>query len=286
MSLRKKIILLIVTGLSSFFIFFLIFISLISMIFIGGGGGNKKNNDESEIDTLIEIKITGDYINRRGNLTISGTGIKIKNIKGNGTESEFTAKTNGKKGQIVRAEYTAFGPPWNAMEGGGKNAVDSSSQDKDLADGKFICAAPSSVPFWTRVTVGGTGTEQDGRVYITKDRGGAIIISGNIYHFDLLMKTRTEQNSFGRRRGNAMIGESNNTNLKIKIVGKKKVTIKGTANGSDVFAEGTYKNGKIVATGWFGDGTTSGSNASNYLHKSSVWLCRFRAFLRILLRRL
>lgn len=249
----KKIVLIVVAVMLSFFLFFLMLMMIISSFF--PGGRDKVGMDEGS--DLIAIKITGNYDGKNGKLVIDGDNIKIKNIIGSGSTTGFSAKTKpGKKGKIVKAEYTAFGPPWNAMEGGGRNAVDGSSQDKDLADGKYICAAPKSVSFWTKVTVGGTGTDQDGKIYTVKDRGGAIIISGNVYHIDLLMKTRAEQNAFGRRQGHAVIGGSQTANLKIKIVGNKKVIITGTANGSEVYAEGTIKNEKIDASGWLGTGAS------------------------------
>ena len=254
--MKKNAILLIALGLFSFFIVFLITISIAGLIFIGEKNGENRNAKiEDEIPEMIAIKINGSYDGKKGKLTLTGDSLKITGIVGTGNKKGFTAKTkSGKKGKIVKAEYTAFGPPWNKMEGGGKNAVDASSQEKDLKSGKLVCAAPKSVPFWTKITVLETKTKEDGRVYTVKDRGGAIIQSGSLYHIDLLMKTRTQQNRFGRRSGKAIIGGSQNAKLKIHISQKGKVTITGEANAKNLKTEGTYKDGKITTSGWLGNG--------------------------------
>lgn len=66
--------------------------------------------------------------------------------------------------------------------------------------------SPPSVAFGTKVTVQGTGTSLDGETYTVNDRGGAIQIENGVYHFDLLMRTNAECNSWGRKTGTAILG--------------------------------------------------------------------------------
>ena len=55
---------------------------------------------------------------------------------------------------------------------------------------KLTCAAPKEVAFNTYVQVLNTNTSQDNIIYRVNDRGGAITINNDIYHFDLLMKDK------------------------------------------------------------------------------------------------
>lgn len=104
-------------------------------------------------------------------------------------------------GTTVKALFTAYYPANNAMEGGYVDA-----QGNKLDPAKKTCAAPPSVPFGTKITVQGTGTSRDGETYTVTDRGGAIQIDGETYHFDLLMGSAAECNSWGRKYGTALIG--------------------------------------------------------------------------------
>lgn len=106
-------------------------------------------------------------------------------------------------GTIVKALFTAYYPANNAMEGGYLDA-----QGNKLDPSKRTCAAPPSVPFGTKITVRDTGTTLDGVTYTVNDRGGAIQIENGVYHFDLLMSTNAECNSWGRKNGSAIIGGS------------------------------------------------------------------------------
>ena len=98
-------------------------------------------------------------------------------------------------GTTVKALFTAYYPAANALEGGFLDA-----QGNRLDPSKKTCAAPPSVAFGTKVTVQGTGTSLDGETYTVNDRGGAIQIENGVYHFDLLMRTNAECNSWGRKR--------------------------------------------------------------------------------------
>ena len=71
---------------------------------------------------------------------------------------------------------------------------------------KLTCAAPKEVAFNTYVQVLNTNTSQDNIIYRVNDRGGAITINNDIYHFDLLMKDKSAAYSFGKVSGKAKLG--------------------------------------------------------------------------------
>ena len=71
---------------------------------------------------------------------------------------------------------------------------------------KLTCAAPKEVAFNTYVQVLNTNTSQDNIIYRVNDRGGAITINSDIYHFDLLMKDKSTAYSFGKVSGKAKLG--------------------------------------------------------------------------------
>lgn len=105
-------------------------------------------------------------------------------------------------GKEVNAEFTAYYPANNSMQGGLLDAM-----GNKLNPNKLTCAAPKSVPFKTKIQVKNTGTDRDNLVYTVTDRGGAIIIDSNgVYHIDLLMKDKKSALAFGRRKGKALIG--------------------------------------------------------------------------------
>lgn len=105
-------------------------------------------------------------------------------------------------GKEVNAEFTAYYPANNSMQGGLLDAM-----GNKLDPNKLTCACPKSVPFKTKIQVKGTGTDRDNLVYTCTDRGGAIIIDSNgVYHIDLLMKDKKSALAFGRRKGKALIG--------------------------------------------------------------------------------
>lgn len=105
-------------------------------------------------------------------------------------------------GKEVNAEFTAYYPANNSMQGGFLDAM-----GNKLNPNKLTCACPKSVPFKTKIQVKNTGTDRDNLVYTCTDRGGAIIIDSNgVYHIDLLMKDKKSALAFGRRKGKALIG--------------------------------------------------------------------------------
>ena len=110
-----------------------------------------------------------------------------------------TTVTGGKE---VNAEFTAYYPANDSMQGGFLDAM-----GNKLDPNKLTCAAPKSIPFKTKIQVKNTGTDRDNLVYTVTDRGGAIVIDSNgVYHIDLLMKDKKTALAFGRRKGKALIG--------------------------------------------------------------------------------
>lgn len=105
-------------------------------------------------------------------------------------------------GRMVEAEFTAYYPANNSLQGG-----------KKAANGEILnplantCAAPPEIPFGTRIQVLGTGTAYDSRTYRVNDRGGAIKIKNGVYRIDLLMQDYDTAYAFGRRRGKIIIGD-------------------------------------------------------------------------------
>ena len=103
-------------------------------------------------------------------------------------------------GREVPALFTAYYPANNAMEGGFIDAM-----GNRLNPNNNTCAAPKSIPFKTKIQVQDTNTSKDGEVYTVTDRGGAINIKNGVYHFDLLMGSRSECNRWGKKHGKAVI---------------------------------------------------------------------------------
>ena len=145
-----------------------------------------------------------------GNYTIN-LELNFKNIMnevsvGEDEKTETNVNLDGSAtvtgGKEVNAEFTAYYPANNSMQGGLLDAM-----GNKLDPNKLTCAAPKSVPFKTKIQVKGTGTDRDNLVYTCTDRGGAIIIDSNgVYHIDLLMKDKKSALAFGRRKGKALIG--------------------------------------------------------------------------------
>lgn len=120
------------------------------------------------------------------------------------TDGMYVAGTGGiLNGQRVKAKFTAYYPANNAMEGGFLDAI-----GNKLNPAHNTMAAPPSISFHTDIQILGTGTNRDGQTYEVLDRGGAIQIEGgNVYHFDILMSSAAECNSWGVRMGEAIIGD-------------------------------------------------------------------------------
>ena len=118
------------------------------------------------------------------------------------TSVNLDGSTTVSGGKEVNAEFTAYYPANDSMQGGLLDAM-----GNKLDPNKLTCACPKSVPFKTKIQVKGTGTDRDNLVYTCTDRGGAIVIDSNgVYHIDLLMKDKKSALAFGRRKGKALIG--------------------------------------------------------------------------------
>ncbi|HBG1230839.1 TPA: C40 family peptidase [Clostridioides difficile] len=115
------------------------------------------------------------------------------NLTGEGT-------LNGKE---VKAEFTAYYPSSNPMEGGYYQAMD----NKRLVPSNNTCAAPSKLKFKTQIQAKCSGTKIDGKTYTVTDRGGAIDLKNGVYRIDILMSSEKECNNFGRRKGSIIIGD-------------------------------------------------------------------------------
>ena len=130
----------------------------------------------------------------------------------------ITTVTGGKE---VDAEYTAYYPASNSMQGGFLDAM-----GNKLDPSKLTCAAPKDIPFGTKIQVKGTGTNRDSLVYKVTDRGGAINVQNGVYRIDLLMATKEECLKFGRRKGKAIIGVETTT-----------TSTEGTSNANSIGAK-------------------------------------------------
>uniref|UniRef100_UPI00374EEB2A C40 family peptidase n=1 Tax=Clostridioides difficile TaxID=1496 RepID=UPI00374EEB2A len=106
-------------------------------------------------------------------------------------------------GKEVKAEFTAYYPSNDPMEGGLYQKMDG----KKLVPSNNTCAAPTQLKFKTQIQVKGTGTNIDGKTYTVTDRGGVIKVVNGVYKIDILMSSKEECNRFGRRKGSLIIGD-------------------------------------------------------------------------------
>lgn len=155
------------------------------------------------IDSDVHTWSGGDYnislgLNFKNIMNEVSAGEEEQEKTSDSDSSDGTTVTGGRE---VNAEFTAYYPANNSMEGGFMDAM-----GNRLDPSKLTCAAPKDVAFGTKIQVRGTGTSKDNLVYKVNDRGGAIKVVNGIYHIDLLTANRTEANKFGRRRGKAVIG--------------------------------------------------------------------------------
>lgn len=169
-----------------------------------------RDGNGGHIGIVESVNSDGSYVTIEGNY-----GDKVQRRNGPGQSqpvrgfcyvdypaSKTSSSDQNLQGTRVRAKFTAYYPAANAMEGGFLDAL-----GNKLNPAKNTVAAPSSIPFHTKIQIQGTGTNRDGGVYEVLDRGGAIKIeSGNVYHFDILMSTNAECNAWGVRMGYAVIG--------------------------------------------------------------------------------
>ena len=148
---------------------------------------------------------THDYSNglHEVNLTLNFENIMDEKAEDGKEETDDVASGGGVlNGKRVKALFTAYYPANNSMEGGFQAA-----NGEKLNPSKNTCAAPKSIPFGTNIQVCGTGTGRDGQTYRVNDRGGAINIVNGVYHFDILMSSKSECNAWGKKYGEAIIGD-------------------------------------------------------------------------------
>lgn len=149
------------------------------------------NKDEH----LMELTLVGgEFVST---LATSSGASKPKDKDNSSSGGSSGSFNNGKE---VSALFTAYYPANNSMEGGFYDAMGNRLNPKNKT-----CAAPKSIPFGTKIKIQGTGTSRDGEIYTVTDRGGAITVKNGVYHFDILMSSRSESNKWGRRNGKAII---------------------------------------------------------------------------------
>lgn len=121
-------------------------------------------------------------------------------------------------GETFLANITAYYPDSSTLEGGYQDAI--GNPLVGYPD-QLTCAVPKNVPLGSKVKILGTGTKYDNLIFTATDRGGAIVVdSDGTYHVDLCMKTATEANTFGRRKGNGVkviIGDVVTSTRKVAI---------------------------------------------------------------------
>lgn len=112
-----------------------------------------------------------------------------------------TGGQNIKNGDKVVAQFTAY----CSTDPGCTNY---DAMGNYLNPSNNTCAAPTCIPFGTKIQILGTGTYLDGQIFTVTDRGGAIKVkSDGTYIFDILMSNENECIQFGRKNGYAIIVE-------------------------------------------------------------------------------
>lgn len=174
------------------------------------------------------------------------------------TTSNTGDSTTVSGGKEVKAEFTAYYPANNSMQGGFLDAM-----GNRLDPSKLTCAAPKSVPFKTKIQVKGTGTSRDNLVYTCTDRGGAIVIDSNgVYHIDLLMSSKKEAYAFGRRKGTAIIG--------VEVTNNSNSSSNGNSNSDKLITEVKKHLGKKYVWGATGPNTFDCSGLTSYVYKKAL----------------
>ncbi len=180
-----------------------------------GPGTENKRLGAFEHGAAVEVKRID---NGWAQIEYSGTKAYVaanylsKRSGSSGTNAKGGSTSSG-PGQIVDAMFTAYGP--FPDEGGPLGA-----NGEELTPSDNTCAAPPSIPFGYLITVQGTGTSRDGQTYRVNDRGTAIqITKSGVYHFDILMSSKAEENEWGVRYGKATIrsGSSSSSSSKSSV---------------------------------------------------------------------
>ena len=176
-------------------------------------------------------------------------------VESESTSSGGKSTTTVTGGKEVNAEFTAYYPANDTMQGGFYDAM-----GNRLDPSKLTCACPKEVPLNTKIQVKSTGTSRDNLVYTCTDRGGAIKIVNGVYKIDLLMATKAEAYAFGRRKGKALIGVEVTTTK-----GSSSSSSSGT--GAKLVEEAKKHLGKKYVWGATGPNTFDCSGLTQYCHK-------------------
>ncbi len=172
-----------------------------------------------------------------------------------------TSVLNGKK---VKAQFTAYYPANNKLEGGFLDAM-----GNKLDPSKRTCAAPKSIPFKTKIQCSGTGTSIDGQTYTVTDRGGAIVVDSNgVYHIDILMKNAKECNNFGRRNGYIIIGDG--TGYTTTSTGTTSTNKKTSDKAAKLISVAKSKLGAPYVWGASGTKSFDCSSFTQYVYKTAL----------------
>ena len=130
----------------------------------------------------------------------SNENIKKESSTANVETSSGDSNTQA-NGTVVNAEFTAYFPSNDPMEGGLFDC-----KGNLLNPDNLTCAAPKNIPYGTKIKIEGTGTSYDGKIFTVTDRGGAIKIKDDgTYRIDILMSTNEQCNNFGRKSGKITI---------------------------------------------------------------------------------
>lgn len=152
----------------------------------------KHKFSDNEVTMDLDL-VGGEFISTLATVDISANKNTDGSTTGGNTEYQVLREVN--------AEFTAYYPSNDPMQGGFKDAM-----GNKLNPNNRTCAAPRCLPFGTKIQVKGTSTDRDGVIYTVTDRGSAIQVKpGAIYRIDLLMHNRKEAYAFGRRRGKIKI---------------------------------------------------------------------------------
>lgn len=155
------------------------------------------------IDTDKHTWQNGDY---QIELELNFQNIMDEKTAGQDEQKEESSDLTGEgtlNGKEVKAEFTAYYPSNDPLEGGYYQAMD----NKRLVPSNNTCAAPPQLKFKTKIQVKGTGTNIDNKTYMVTDRGGAIKVVNGVYKIDILMSSKEECYKFGRRKGSIIIGD-------------------------------------------------------------------------------
>ncbi len=141
-------------------------------------------------------------------------------------------------GETFLANITAYYPDSSTLEGGYQDAI--GNPLVGYPD-QLTCAVPKNVPLGSKVKVLGTGTKYDNLIFTATDRGGAIVVdSDGTYHIDICLKTATEANTFGRRKGNGVkvtIGDVVTSTRKVAITKQGCVVRSGAGTSYSVLGK-------------------------------------------------